>query len=187
MRPSTWLADRYVGVIHGPLPDAISRSDLVTAIGETDWQIDADVSRVFVLVMMWGSGTRNGRGPRYTATALRSPHAVDHLRHARHLLEQGDIPAAYDVHRNVEGLGPAFHTKWLWLVGRAAGTRPQPLILDARVWASLSELRWSSLAAAGGDRRGGHRYLAYLQACERWAQRHGCSPEDVEHTLWARS
>jgi hypothetical protein len=136
--------------------------------------------------MAWGSGTRNGRGPRYTASTLGTPGALDTLRLVRTLLDEGQIAEAYDLHRQLNGLGPAFHTKWMWLTGRLANTDPRPLILDARVWASLREMGWNSIDAAGGDRRYARRYVAYLEACSVWAGSNH-SAEDVEYTLFKRN
>lgn len=168
------------------LPDQIRRSDLVEAAQRLHWQQPdpAEVRRLFVLTMMWGSGTTNGRGPRNTQSALATANSIDTLIEVHSALQGGEIPRAYDLHRKLRGLGPSFHTKWLWLMGRVTGTTPQSLILDARVWATLSRLEWSSLMASGGDRRWGQRYVAYLRACELWARDAGVDAEDIEYTLF---
>ena len=83
--------------------------------------------------MMWGSGTTNGRGPRYTEAALSTENAVPTLIEVHHLIASGEIAAAYNLHKRLTGIGPAFHTKWMWLMGRVTRTLPTPLILDARV------------------------------------------------------
>lgn len=182
VRPAVWT--KYAPMSNLELPDVLSRNDLVAAGENADWAVDDDVKLLFVLTMMWGSGTANGRGPRYTSAALEAPSAVDHLRRARQLVLDGDVPAAYDMHKSLPGIGPSFHTKWLWIVGRAA--EPQPLILDALVWKSLGDLGWNSKKAAGSS-RWGERYVAYLRACKSWAASAERTPEDVEFTLFARA
>jgi hypothetical protein len=184
VNPDTWT--KHIPMKLMSIPEAITRGDLVAEGERVDWDNDDDVRRLFVLTMAWGSGKTNGRGPRNTAAALATDGATDTLRLARTHLSAGEIPAAYDLYRQLRGIGPSFHTKWIWLVGRLVGTVPRPLILDARVWCSLRALKWNSLEAAGGDRRYSHRYVAYLQACQQWAgTKH--SAEDVEFTLFDRN
>ena len=183
VNPDTWT--KYGPMKHMSIPPVITRSDLVTEGERIDWDNDDDVRRLFVLTMAWGSSTTNGRGPRNTAAALETNGATDTLRLVRSHLSMDEIPAAYDLYCELRGIGPSFHTKWMWLVGRLVGTVPQPLILDARVWSSLRALHWNSTDAAGGDRRYSHRHLAYLEACRQWAETMH-SAEDVEFTLYAR-
>ena len=183
VNPDTWT--KHIPMKHMSIPNGITRADLVGEGERVSWDNDDDVRRLFVLTMAWGSGKTNGRGPRNTASALSTDGATDTLRLVRTRLSEGKIPEAYDLYRQLDGIGPSFHTKWMWLVGRLAGTVPQPLILDARVWSSLRVLNWNSIEAAGGDTRWSHRYVAYLEACQGWAgTKH--SAEDVEFTLFDR-
>jgi len=85
----------------------------------------------------------------------------------REMVLGGDPGEAYVSFRST-GVGPAFYTKWFWAVGLDRNLNPTPLILDARVWASLGALGWDSRESAG-SRRWKHRYPAYLTAMEGWA------------------
>jgi len=173
------------------LPASICRSDLAVLAANTDWQNDDEVRKLFVMTMAWGSGTTNGRGPRNTDAALSSVEkpALVGLREARRLLGSGDIAGAYNCARRLDGVGPAFLTKWLWVVGTTVRTAWSPLILDSRVWGGLSALKWDSRLAANSKRRG-KRYVAYLQACAAWASKlgnelqDGTRPEDIEYSLF---
>jgi len=185
----TWTNyDRIAGVV-GEQKESISRQGLrdlansTWAPGTTPDQ--TSIERVFVLTMMWGSGTTNGRGPRYTDLALSSGQVADVLSEARNLLADGGIPGAYDLHKRLPGVGPAFFTKLLWVLGQTVNVSPTPLVMDSLVWKSLGQLGWNRQTAAGGSRRSGDQYLAYLSACEIWAGEHA-SPEDVEYTLFER-
>ena len=185
--PATWLAYCSMEKLE-ELPSTITREELVKACKKLDFSDDKQLSLLFVKTMMWGSGTRNGRGPRNTHKALKTPTTLSVLREAQELVAAGELARAYQLHRRVPGVGPAFFTKWLWLMGasleRPKGT-PQPLILDSRVWAALADLGWNSQKAADGSRHWGNRYEAYLLACAIWAKQHKKKPEDIEFSLFS--
>ena len=190
LNPPTWLSYDRIAQVSDPTKHLIRRQELGD-MAEKAWAAGTGTDRssiehVFVLTMMWGSGTTNGRGPRYTKEALSTGTVADVLTTARSLLAGGNIPDAYDLHRRLPGVGPAFFTKLLWVLGQTVDISPAPLILDSFVWKSLGSLKWNSQTAAGGSRRRGDRYLAYLQACEAWAGEQ-FSPEDVEYTLFMRA
>jgi len=137
-----------------------------------------------VKTMMWGSGTTNGRGPRYTNKALSDGKLVGTLIKVREFLMKSDIPSAYDLHRQIPGVGPSFHTKLLWVIGSdIENLNPRPLILDELVWKGLKSIGWNSIQAAGTLNRG-RRYCAYLNQCSLLAAEHSCTPEDVEYSLY---
>ena len=159
-----------------------SLKQLVTgAFRDNDPQL---ISELFVKTMMWGSGTTNGRGPRYTNKALSGGKLVATLIKVREFLMKSDIPAAYDLHRQIPGVGPSFHTKLLWVIGSdIENLDPRPLILDELVWKGLKLMGWSSIQAAKTLNRG-RRYGAYLDQCSLLATQHSCSPEDIEYSLF---
>lgn len=176
-RPETWR--RWIGhcasassvVDEFRMSDAIassqvSRADLASLSAAVDESDTESVLRLFVATMIWGSGTSNGRGPRYTAAALDDERLLPSLVKSRHLILAGDPAGAYASFRS-RGVGPAFFTKWFWAAGLDQDLDPMPLILDARVWASLAALEWSSRDAAGSNRRA-KRYVAYLESMGRW-------------------
>ena len=185
INPIIWKQYEHVSKV---LPDpatSYSRNNLkqlVTgAFKDNDPQL---ISELFVKTMMWGSGTTNGRGPRYTNKALSGGKLVATLIKARELLMKSDIPAAYDLHRQIPGVGPSFHTKLLWVIGSdIENLDPRPLILDELVWKGLKLMGWSSIQAAKTLNRG-RRYGAYLDQCSLLATQHSCSPEDIEYSLF---
>ena len=185
INPIIWKQYEHVSKV---LPDpatSYSRNilkQLVTgAFKDNDPQL---ISELFVKTMMWGSGTTNGRGPRYTNKALSGGKLVATLIKVREFLMKSDIPAAYDLHRQIPGVGPSFHTKLLWVIGSdIENLNPRPLILDELVWKGLKLIGWSSIQAAGTLNRG-RRYGAYLGHCSHLATEHSCSPEDIEYSLY---
>jgi len=189
VNPDVW--SNYPSMSNVSLPPSILRSDLSDLAAKTDWGSDQQVRKLFVMTMAWGSGTTNGRGPRYTEAALSSQEkpALAALRDARNLLHEGRTPEAYECAWRIDGVGPPFLTKWLWVVGTTVETAWPPLILDSRVWNGLGGLTWDSHRAAK-SRRWGDRYVAYLKACAAWATAFrstlpgGTKPEDIEYSLF---
>ena len=98
-------------------------------------------TRLFVASMIWGSGTTNGRGPRYLAKAL-TDHNLDHvLDETFGLVAGGELADAY--RRFVlAGVGRSFFTKWFWACSLAGQPERVPLILDDRVIATANQLDW---------------------------------------------
>ncbi|MGA4983656.1 8-oxoguanine DNA glycosylase OGG fold protein [Streptomyces sp. GESEQ-13] len=136
---------------------------------------------LFVAVMIWGSGTTNGRGPRYTDAALSDGRLPDVLRSTREAVREGDLSEAYRRF-GLKGVGRSFFTKWFAAVDdRDGGERA--LILDNRVIRSLNALGWTSWQAAG-TRRLPLRYAAYVSAMHGWAPSLGVSPERLEWVLF---
>lgn len=189
-RPATWR--RWVG--HSPVARSVleqfapsetsdggvvDRDDLVRLSHACDAGDEDRLVRLFVATMLWGSGTSNGRSPRYTAEALDDSRLVPSLAATRELVLTGDPGQAYVTFRS-RGIGPAFYTKWFWAAGLDRDLSPTPLILDARVWASLGALGWDSRESAG-SRRWKDRYPAYLAAMERWAGSELPGVRNAEH------
>lgn len=140
-----------------------------------------DRRRLFVATMIWGSGTTNGRGPRYTKMALQSGTVDDVLAETAALAGAGRLAAAYRAFR-LPGVGPSFFTKWFWAVTSNRRGR-RALILDNRVWNSLGTLGWNSIDAAGTRRRG-ERYEAYVDAMHECARRLSTDAESIEIFLF---
>lgn len=163
----------------------LTRADLLQLSTQADSNDQESLIRLFTATMIWGSGTSNGRGPRYTQAALDDPRLVPSLIDTRQMIHESDPAAAYKRFRS-EGVGSAFFTKWFWAVGLGKNLHPTPLILDARVWASLGILGWNSREAAG-SRRWALRYVAYLEAMDRWAASGlpgVTTPEQLEQRLF---
>jgi len=185
INPAIWTKYEFISEVLPQPMSSYSRADLKALVSpafrENDPQL---IKELFVKTMMWGSGTTNGRGPRYTSKALKESELVAVLIKVRELLLSAQISDAYDLHRRIPGVGPSFHTKLLWVIGSdIENLIPRPLILDDVVWKGLKTAGWSSRKAAGTIRRG-KRYEAYLKACEEWATVKKCTSEDIEYSLF---
>ncbi len=159
----------------------ITRASLVTLAGDT-----ADEANValFVATQMWGSGTTNGRGPRFTHAALTDPRLTDTLSATRELARAGELAGAYRAFR-LSGVGPSFFTKWLWSSTLDIDPQRRPLILDVRVIESINALGWELRRAA---RRWADRYEAYVDFAHEIAAATTsvASAEHVEAMLFDR-
>jgi hypothetical protein len=92
--------------------------------------------RLLVTTLLWGSGTSNGRAPRYAARTLLDERLAPTLTNTAALVASGHLAEAHDAFR-VRGIGPSFFTKWFWVVGLATATEPRPLIRICQ-WPRLS-------------------------------------------------
>jgi hypothetical protein len=185
INPEVWTSYDSISAVLPEPAGSYSRADLKKLVSHAFSENDRHlISELFVKTMMWGSGITNGRGPRNTSKALVAGKPVEVLIKVRELLLSSQISQAYDLHREIPGVGPSFHTKLLWVVGSDIPyLKPRPLILDDLVWKGLKAIGWSSVKAAGTIRRG-KRYVAYLEACEQWASEEDWQPEDVEYSLY---
>ncbi|MDT0309278.1 hypothetical protein RM780_20270 [Streptomyces sp. DSM 44917] len=172
-RPDTWLPRLEPhGLAHvldlgtedpaarRPGDRLIGRENL-TALRPTADDDTEGLLALFVAVMIWGSGTTNGRGPRNTAAALRDERLIPVLRTTREAVLADDPGRAYALF-TVRGVGFPFFTKWF------AALSDQALILDSRVLATLNALAWTTHEAAT-TRHWPTRYAAYVTAMRIWS------------------
>ena len=152
---------------------------------------------LFLAAMMWGRGPKNGRlMPKFEMVSSHS-NFEETLQKTRGLIMAGKPVEAYQawIDSGIKGIGEPFFTKWFFVCGldpKASGL--QPLVLDSRVWKSLSKIGWSSERQTGTkyrkDKAGA--YGAYLQAMTRWASELSdetvtVSPLQVEQLFFRKS
>jgi hypothetical protein len=152
---------------------------------------------LFVAAMMWGRGPKNGRlMPKFKKVASHQ-NFEENLQKTRELIIEDKPVEAYKawIGSEVEGIGEAFFTKWFFVCGldsRVKGT--MPLVLDKRVWNSLSAIGWSSERQTGEKYRTNQAgaYGAYLEAVHGWASELSTSsakisPLQVEQLLFRKN
>ncbi|MDJ0384704.1 hypothetical protein [Streptomyces sp. G-G2] len=192
-RPGTWhpwlephgaahVLDSGVACANGPSGDRlISRGDLVR-LRDLGGEDPDSLRDLFVAVMIWGSGTTNGRAPRYTGMALADARLPAVLAGTRDAVRGGDLAGAYGrFHLN--GVRRSFFTKWFAAVDDRGATGERALILDVRVFRSLNALGWTSHEVAG-TRHWPTRYAAYVAAMHGWAGSLGVTAERLEWLLF---
>ncbi|MFZ0832767.1 MAG: hypothetical protein WAM92_06710 [Mycobacterium sp.] len=148
-RPMQLLSDPAItsastNKVNGGLGDRlVTRDAVIEACTAADMTSNDAIVAAYVLVMAWGSGTRNSRSLRNTRKSLQNLSAgAGTLRESAAALRRaGDVsdPAILQVHRefSLPGVGQAFFTKWFTFAGYAPGRNWQPLILDSRVLRTL--------------------------------------------------
>ncbi|MFD8465296.1 hypothetical protein ACFV10_09310 [Streptomyces cyaneofuscatus] len=156
--------------------------DDVTALRSQVGDDPAGLRDLFVAVMIWGSGTTNGRGPRHTYAALSDARLEDVLRTTRVSVRSGDLKSAYGQF-TLDGVRRSFFTKWFAAVDDRGLGADRALILDARVFRSLNALGWTSRGAAGVS-HWPTRYAAYVSAMHGWARELGVTAEWLEWLLF---
>jgi hypothetical protein len=137
---------------------------------------------LFVAVMIWGSGTTNGRGPRYTEAALSDARMPAVLRSTCQAIRDSDLSRAYRQFV-LNGVRRSFFTKWFAAVDDRDATCERALILDDRVFRSLNALGWSSWKAAG-TRHWPTRYATYVSSMHGWALSLGVTADWLEWLLF---
>jgi hypothetical protein len=166
----------------------ISRADLRVLSDKTDDSFESQL-RLLVATLMWGRGKRNGRMRNAIQGTLSNKRLAATLKASRGAARASQPKDAYEAWGLPSGIRAAFFTKWLWSAGCTGESLVlRPLILDARVSASLRELGWDGRRCAGSIRLGA-RYEAYVKACHRWASalstsRRPVTAEDIEATLF---
>lgn len=132
--------------------------------------------------MIWGSGTTNGRGPRYAEAALSDTRMPAVLRTTLQAVRSGDLSRAYGQFA-LNGVRRSFFTKWFAAVDDRDARCDRALILDARVFHSLNALGWTSWQAAG-TRRWPPRYATYVRSMHGWASSLNVTADWLEWLLF---
>jgi len=151
-------------------------ADRRVSIADLKKLAESDVSNrvLFVAVMMWGRGTKNGRlMPKFKMVST-AVNFEETLKQTRDLITAGKPVKAYQVwiDSGIKGIGEPFFTKWFFVCGldsKASGL--QPLVPDSRVWKSLAKIGWLSERQTGTKYRKNPAgaYGAYLEAMTQWA------------------
>lgn len=181
-----------------PVPGSATGDRTVTraTVREACRVMDLDdreaVLAAFVLTMAWGAGKTGSRALRNTRAAVLDPRAHEVLAETARLLRAGESPddgslaASYRYFR-LRGVRRSFFTKWFTFAGNVDGRPWQPLILDARVHATLNNTMGVDTRTMAGDRRRALRYQAYVVALHSWAEdlrTQGVEDADAQRLEW---
>ena len=155
---------------------AVARADLLAVCESLNPDSQSDVLAAFVLTMAWGSGVTGSRSLRNTARALQDPRVAHRaLATAALTLRAARTPgdgAAERAHATfwLPGVRQAFFSKWFAFAGRVPERAWQPLILDSRVYATLTDTLGVTTSFLAGSRYKAARYAAYVEALHAWAR-----------------
>ena len=175
-------------------------ADQRVSIADLKKLAESDVSNrvLFIGAMMWGRGPKNGRlMPKFQRVSNHSDFEKT-LQQTRDLILEGKPVDAYQawIDSGIKGIAEPFFTKWFFICGLDSRRRSglQPLVLDSRVWKSLSKIGWSSERQTGTKYRKNPAgaYGAYLEAMKQWASELSdgsvkISPLQVEQFFFRKS
>jgi hypothetical protein len=187
--PTIWPRQRWLQSLPGyadtlnSLPDALDREAVRYACRDAT-RDGSSATAAFVAVMVWGFGLV-GFGSYRTGRALATPGAPERLLSAvRTLADEGPLAAYRRLGRTddckLEGLGPAFATKYLYFC-QPRPVRTTALILDDLVafWLDcnvtfrLDAVPWSA-----------RTYRRYLDQMHAWADELDCASDDLEQCMF---
>lgn len=157
-----------------------------------DAAVQAELKKLFVWSMLWGYGVR-GYGATRVAKMLATPNLGQILCRVSVECYYGVFLKAYDtLNSQVQNLGPAFATKFLYFLSAPLGHSIKPLIFDSVVVETLRTLDWPDwcpdfVAKGTSPLRASGAYGQYLIWLHNWAFHLRCRPDQLEYFLWRQS
>lgn len=148
--------------------------------------------RFFILVMIWGYGNVDRRGPWRVNRMLQTPNFLRIVCQAGEECFYGLFPKAFVTLHSINWVGPAYASKLLYFYCHNYNASVKPLIFDSVVVRAMRSFNWPIWCmddmAIGQVPKGKspHAYGQYLILMHNWAQALGCRPDQLEYFLWAR-
>jgi hypothetical protein len=196
-------ADGDLNAIAARFPHEITRKNL--RVLSRSAACDPALRRqLFLATMIWGYGTM-GRGPwrveqmmsDMDRQAREFPSSTNLLDRTVSLLTNGDVSAAYQEFA-LKWCGPAFFSKFFYVVGLGANCDPLPLTLDSRVahsWKlfhrdNVLDYRDYICGPAPEDPNPSpvqwypEGYVRYVETVNGWAKDMGCRADAIEMFLF---
>ncbi len=153
--------------------------------------LQSELRRFFILVMIWGYGNV-GTGPWRVSQMINSPGFSEILCRVSENCFYGHFLQAYEtLIANINRLGPAFASKYLYFFCKNYKAQVKPLIFDSVVIKTMRTLNWPHWCVdcfANGDtpKSQPRAYAQYLIQLHNWAYSLGCRPDQIEYFLWRR-
>jgi hypothetical protein len=117
-------------------------------------------------VMCWGAGPQDRSRLRQWKKAPAWTGFGDALERSKDLCLSGDPVAAYRATKAMPGVGQAFLTKWLWLLGLAPSESDfRGYVLDDKVWKVIKPLGWTLVGNNEAE-----RWVNFSRTLDAWAQ-----------------
>lgn len=152
----------------------------------------AELRRFFIMVMVWGYG-RVGAGPWRVGKMLASPGFARTLCQASEECFHGLFLKAYEtLVGNINQLGPAFASKYLYFFCHNFKAPVRPLIFDSVVVKTMRTFDWAKWCVHyhalknSTPRKQSFAYGQYLILVHNWAGVLGCRADQIEYFLWTK-
>lgn len=147
--------------------------------------------RFFILVMIWGYGDSDRRGPWRVKQMLHTPDFRKIICQAGKECYYGHFLKAYITLHSIDMLGPAYASKLLYFYCHNFNACIKPLIFDSLVVSALRSFDWPEwcvdyLATSEiPKQKNAKAYGQYLILMHNLAHNLGCSPDQLEYFLWS--
>jgi hypothetical protein len=144
-----------------------------------------DVLPAFLMTMIWGYDTP-GYGP-FRVNKFLTANNLKIVKAGLKEMEKGETKKAFNILKQIDGLGVSFISKILYFAGRAIGNKSYPLIFDIMVARALVSL------AAGGHLDNMVRvhpvntyeaYESYNRLLHKWADELNVDAEKIEFFIF---
>jgi hypothetical protein len=186
-------------ILKGIKADTITRQEIFRIFPNAPTKLvpctparQAELRRFFILVIVWGYG-KVGAGPWRVDKMLKSPGFARTLCRASEECFHGLFLKAYKtLVGNINRLGPAFASKYLYFLCYNFKAPVKPLIFDSVVVETMRTLNWPKgyvdyLALKNNTpRRQSFAYAQYLFLLHNWAGALGCRADQIEYFLWIK-
>lgn len=145
--------------------------------------------RFFILVMIWGYGKADRRGPWRVNQMILTPNFLKIICQAREECFYGLYPKAFKTLLAIKQLGPAYASKLLYFYCRNFSGAVKPLIFDSRVIRKMRSFNWpkwvvDDMANGVDPKKQPHAYGQYLILMHNWASVLHCRPDQLEYFMW---
>lgn len=147
--------------------------------------------KFFILVMIWGYGDTDTRGPWRVNQMLHTPDFRKTICQAGQECYYGHFLKAYVTLHSINRLGPAYASKLLYFYCHNFNACVKPLIFDSLVVSALRSFDWPRwcvdyLATNETPKiKNAKAYGQYLTMMHNLAQNLCCSPDQLEYFLWS--
>jgi hypothetical protein len=179
---------------------AITRGDLFSIFPEDPTHLvpctlqrQAGLRRFFILVMIWGYGVKDNRGPWRVGQMIASPGFPKILCKVSEECFYGHFLLAFHtLIANIDRLGPAFASKYLYFYCQNFNASVKPLIFDNLIVSAMRGFDWPDwcadyMAGPRDPKRTEKAYGQYLITMHNWAKAINCRPDQLEYFLWGRA
>jgi len=178
----------------------ISREQIIDFIK----QPDSDPLQIFILVMIWGHGEKENRGPWKVGQMLDKPKdaksilensfkAIKEEKTNEGEIKEEKIKKAHIAFKEMKRCRVNFFSKFLYFVGKANNVKNYPLIFDARVAENLIKLHMKEIDPEVAElvtyqpQQDADSYAKYCKLMHKIAADNKIEADQLEYYLFSKN
>lgn len=186
------------------LEDIIQRFPKVITRANVGSLQNTNYREVFLATQIWGFA-RAGYGAYRTERILAQPGAMHTIEDVCKFASASDIPSAYSAavsadgrNTKLNGWGPPFFTKPIYMCGRACRLKPLPIVFDTKLANALETISltepWKVEDFGKFSRKETGKiswvrpdvdgYMRLVLTFDSWAAKLGCPADNLEFYIW---